>query len=73
MSAWQPIRTAPRDGTLVDLSDGENRYPDCFWSSSGEDEEDHQWMQLYAEAPGSSFPLGGDDEFTHWMPRPALP
>ena len=48
---WQPIATAPRDGTPVDLwhKDG-FRVMDEWW-------DDECWC-------GN---LWGDDQFTHWM------
>lgn len=49
---WQPIESAPRDGTLVDLwhKDG-FRLTDTWW-----DDEDEIWVCLFP-----------DGDFTHWM------
>lgn len=74
---WQPIETAPADGTLIDLwiinylGEGE-RLPHCKWDSwsypSGE------WVQQYAEASGAFFKAFDDREkATHWMPVPSPP
>lgn len=58
---WQPIETAPKDGTEVLIFDGANRtvgYFNRYWSLSV--------MGAYAE----------DDEIydpTHWMPLPEPP
>lgn len=69
---WQSIKTAPRDGTEVDLwcrspgfsGGGYARIPDCWFS-------DGKWWRYDAN---------GDDQCrervhnaTHWMPRPPPP
>lgn len=72
MSEWQPIETAPKDGTVIDLW-AVDRCANCFWYEQ-EDPEDwrySEWRQLYSEAPHSSFPLGLEP--THWMPLPEPP
>lgn len=63
--SWQPIETAPRDGTVVDLwmtANNKNsgyRVTDCWWSTLCE-----CWI-----SPGGDFsPLA-----SHWMPLPAPP
>lgn len=58
MSEWQPLATAPRDGTVVDLwhKDG-FRITDSWW-----DAEDRVWTCLF-----------DDVELTHWMPEPPPP
>lgn len=71
-AGWRDIATAPRDGTLVDLSDGESRYPDCYWGDPWDDPEECCWRQRYAEASGSSFRLD-DVTPTHWLPIPPMP
>lgn len=54
---WQPMHTAPRDGTVVDLSlKGGGRMTDQWW-----DEEDSSWCGLE------------DDLFDAWAPLPATP
>lgn len=72
MSEWQPINTAPRDGTLIDIW-ATGRCPDCFWEEcDGEDFMLSGWRQRYAESPGNSFSID-DLEPTHWMPLPQPP
>lgn len=77
---WQPIETAPKNETVVDLwavlpehdpTQGE-RLANCFWRVfPGDRINEGQWCQQYAEAPGSSFEV--DEIPTHWMPRPEPP
>jgi hypothetical protein len=66
---WQPIETAPKDGTIVDLWgpkfnrdgiwNGECRYASCRWSNG--------WQNAYW------CPLDKKSQPTHWMPLPAAP
>jgi len=53
---WQPIETAPKDGTVVDLwtIDGE-RIPDAFWVER---------LGYFMDSTGESYPAV---EFTHFM------
>ena len=51
---WQPIETAPRDGTIIDLwLTGGGRVADQWWC-----EEDKTWSGLENEM------------FSHWAPIP---
>jgi len=51
---WQPIATAPKDGTLVDLwLTGGGRVADQWWCN-----EDQTWCGLENEM------------FSHWAPIP---
>lgn len=75
MSEWQPISTAPRDGTHVDLwmeicaslrSFGMSdsfRVPDCWWSKKG------TWDHYF----GNGIRSLQSDYITHWLPLPAPP
>lgn len=67
---WQPIETAPKDGTTIDLwcrnishgSTGAVRAPDSFWDDEVQKWEDrHGWILETKWKP------------THWMPLPAGP
>lgn len=61
---WQPIDTAPKNGTVIDLwVDGE-RLPNCYWGEAWQDPEDRRWLQQYAETRASAFPVDGEP--THW-------
>lgn len=59
MTEWQTIDTAPRDGTIVLLSDGKNR-----WMSEIEDDPELKEIAKWC---------GWDKTATHWMPLPELP
>jgi hypothetical protein len=66
---WEPIKTAPKDGTLVDLWVDGARLPDCRWGSQYDDPEDYNgWYQRYAENSASDFLVTGTP--TAWMARP---
>ena len=64
---WQPIETAPKDGTLVDLWAGE-RIADCAWNVPS---------NCWAERSVSSFSgrpyWAVVNNPTHWMPLPTAP
>ncbi len=85
MSEWQPIETAPKDDTIVDLwvqfEDSPNqpqRAANCYWREDCIDPLDSGWECIYAEMYSRdagihcpSFPVIGKP--THWMPLPAPP
>lgn len=70
-NAWQPIETAPRDGTIIDIWANGERITDCKWISDDfycfEDHGDYEsywdWFKV-SEWHGNP---------THWMPVPAPP
>ena len=65
MSAWQPIETAPKDGTEMILL----RYDDATnHLAIGHYMTDTAWMGH--SIPARFFPL---QDATHWMPLPAPP
>lgn len=72
MNEWQPIATAPKDGTKIDLwfpRGGENgRFTNCFWKGDtwwyGFDSPDEQY---------ECFTTNGKAQPTHWMPLPEPP
>jgi len=62
MSAWQPIETAPTDGTFVLITDGDSieiahNLGNGWWTSAGLDFDYGKW----------------DEYLTHWMPLPEFP
>jgi hypothetical protein len=66
---WQPIETAPKDGTFVLLycEDPDPEYePYCIqgWFESGA--FDNRWYEAHSENPIRPSPR-------HWMPLPAAP
>jgi hypothetical protein len=66
---WQPIATAPKDGTHVDLWVNGQRLPDCWWFEA--DDVDAYWVQRYSETKSAFFDVDGEP--THWMPIPKGP
>jgi hypothetical protein len=57
---WQPVETAPRDGTHVLVTDGDI-IEVCAWL-------EEKWKVCWDHA---DFSVGGIP--THWMPLPAQP
>lgn len=81
---WQPIETAPKDGTPVDLwllATGENDVE--FYSPTASNREgrsaDWRWEKRgpnranWYPLGGFSYPLGPEVKATHWRPLPAPP
>lgn len=76
MSDWRDIRTAPKDGTKIDLwvvfPDGGRRWPDASWKLAGQTA--FSGPDNWASQDG--VPLHGLVDrpvATHWMPPPAPP
>lgn len=81
-SEWQPICTAPKDGTAVDLWVGgefASRWPDCYWGlpdhCCGEQGEycDDDWHDLepgWVDTMNQPLP---EDRPTHWRLAPGAP
>ena len=70
---WQPIETAPRDGTVVDLwaewNRGAVRVPNMRWTSSVKNPRIVGWFDNFY-GHGSNY---AEEQFTHWMPLPEAP
>ena len=74
--AWQPIETAPKDGTVIDLwdADWKRRIVGASWAC-------HYWMNGKPQREPSWGPDDRDGPFcsrpthwmTHWMPLPPAP
>jgi len=71
---WQPIETAPKDGTVVDLwgelfhDKSHCRFPDCYWTlmTNWKGDEYEGWFLGSGNGRSSLTP-------THWKPRDAPP
>ena len=73
-SAWQPIETAPKDGTIIDVWLGDCSEDDRCFYCSGETRRSPSW----AWHNGKFRPCGGLNiptfvQPTHWMPLPSPP
>ncbi len=70
---WQPIETAPKDGTVIDiLLNGKSRIPDVRWGVwDGYEKEVETWC----DDIGSPVIWKGDplNKITHWMLPPQPP
>jgi len=72
---WQPIETAPKDGTIVDLwidDDGKGeRYPNMLYLEGGPNEA-NDWHDADGVFCLSDIMLR-IEQVTHWMPLPSPP
>ena len=86
MTHWQPISTAPKNGTIIDVYLGNSEFPErrtdvSFRYPKEEDFALNSEMWEYVDEPkkcwihedGLSGRLIGDDEPTHWQPLPEPP
>jgi hypothetical protein len=68
---WQPIETAPKDGTYIDLWADNFRFADAFWFDP---KTDDRWHGI---EEGWVFHSEGFEYVwvtpTHWMPIPGNP
>lgn len=60
---WQPIATAPTDGTLIDLWVDGSRLANCY---RGQGLLNESWLC-------NGFPIHESNKITHWMPLPSDP
>jgi hypothetical protein len=80
---WQPIETAPRDGSVIDLwaardsavlGSQERRFPDAWWSCEpwgGPWKDKPRWV---VEVEYHEIPVEIDGwRATNWMPLPPSP
>lgn len=82
---WQPIKTAPKDGTEIDLwvvfkpyrkrpvgaRLADCRWEDNPWPDEVEDEDVVGWYQRVSTDACVQERVSG--EATHWMPKPGPP
>ncbi len=66
---WQPIETAPKDGTVVILADDSSVYPQGWWRMR------KGWVFLDTNVEGPDYTNGWVKGYgpTHWMPLPDPP
>jgi hypothetical protein len=76
MTEWQPIETAPKDGTIIDLWAEGQRHTDCEWgqldweiSYWGWPKDSVGWCE-WSERYSCNGHVGNA---THWMPIPKAP
>jgi hypothetical protein len=66
---WQLLKTAPRDGSKIDVwTENGVRYVDVFWYEGPDFPEG-----AFAYYDSNLRDLIDVDDATHWMPRPAPP
>jgi hypothetical protein len=67
VSEWQPIESAPKDGTEILVTDA--RTKDWTHVAYWDDAVSAEYPWMHADADSSWH----KDMFTHWMPVPAAP
>lgn len=77
VSEWQPIETAPKDGTRILATNG-SRVFIAYWIENAsvnptEGPEEPHWIEFECEDYWYSVHLFGSAAPTHWMPLPAPP
>lgn len=66
MSEWQPIETAPKDGTSIIGYEPDFGVGECFWFGSWYgDKSGACWMPAKLDEE-----YGGPVNLTHWQPLP---
>lgn len=68
---WQPIETAPKDGTNILVWDGYNQYVAFWGESSLWARKSDDWC--YGQCSGEHNSYSTVDEPTLWQPCPADP
>jgi hypothetical protein len=72
MTEWQPIATAPKDGTVILVTNGWNiacaRWDDDSWPYAA---NNARWS--ISDWHNDPIHLRGGYMSTHWMPLPSLP
>lgn len=83
-NAWQPIETAPRDGTTIILWNGNSGLKDRVVVGAYDEDSVHPWRFLNNPFPLTRYGHDKDSttggmgnsflsEPTHWMPMPPAP
>lgn len=73
-SMWQPIDTAPKDGTWIIVS-GDGRVEPACWEQRKDDDGHSGWCAAGSSYGGVLYDIHYELEFnpTHWMPLPPAP
>ena len=72
LGAWQPIETAPKDGSMVLLSDG--TYVDAGFYHDGSGCYGHRGgAGFFCEEDRGNLLTASNFQATHWMPLPPPP
>jgi hypothetical protein len=72
MSEWQPIETAPKDGSTVLLAEG--NYVDCgFWNDGAECYGHRGGAGWFSEDDRNNLLIASNIHPTHWMKFPDPP
>lgn len=71
-SEWQPIETAPKDGTEILASDGIDVFM-CKWDENAY--KDPSWISTYGDCytVWDQMENTFDEHPTHWTPKPEPP
>lgn len=70
---WQPIETAPKDGTKVLLTNG-SWVETARWANCDERFEGENWQWLLVDCEDGYYNVTAEpNEPTHWMPLPEPP
>jgi transcriptional regulator with XRE-family HTH domain len=71
---WQPSYTAPTDGRVIIAVKMDADLPEPLFIHYVEDDPDGKPWRIYVpDEEWSAYDDGWLSDFTHWMPRPALP
>lgn len=74
MPGWQPIKSAPRDGTMILIAFGPDSVSvGCY---SRNDDDLHPWKFMDSQAEGLPIFNGARDDIygpSYWMPLPHAP
>jgi hypothetical protein len=79
VAEWQPIETAPKDGTFVLLAGRYGKFAAAWWGDAHAADSHEPWHEpfwCWLITPGKYDPIHLRDDYfeaTHWMPLPAPP
>jgi hypothetical protein len=65
---WQPIETAPRDGTKILAINNRGNQCVCLWQNGS-----CSWISMFSSGPSPFINGGCGSVLTHWMPLPEPP